>query len=531
MADQGKDIAFGSSAREGLAAGQHELARAVGVTLGPRGRYVAWTPKDGRTPCLSNDGAMVAANVDLPDPLQNVGMKVVREAAMAANLGSGDGTTTATVLADALVDGGVRAVAAGADPLALRRGMKRACATVVEALRASAQPVRTAQELAEVAVVAAGDEKIGRTVADALDSVGAEGVVSVEKSNVLGVSHEVRKGMMWGFGFISPQMADDMGAMVAELHQPYILITDQRLADNFDDVIPVLEEVAKSGHPLLICADDVRGLSLKSLLANNAQNKLRVVAVKAPGLGERRRNEAEDLAVLTGGTFVTESQGLRLKDATKAMLGRAESAIITKDSTVVIGGKGKQPAVDERRAYLRAQLEGTVAGEDHDVLRERLGKLSGGIAVISVGAATEAEQNEIRSRIQDALRAARSAAEEGLVAGGGVALAQAAAALDLAAFDDGDERRGAELLREAAWAPAKRIAANAGFDPQVAAARIAAAPQGEGLDAITGEYGPMMARGIADPAKVVRTALESAVSVAALILVTEAAVTAPASSQ
>lgn len=527
MAGKGKDVVFGAAAQAGLAAGEHEMVKTAAVTLGPRGRYVAWEVKGQRTPSLSNDGAMVVGNIDLPDSLQNVGMRVVREAAMAANLGSGDGTTTASVLADALVNEGVRAVVAGADPLALRRGMQKACTLVVDALRAAAQPVETPEQLADVAIVAAGDEKVGRTVADALADVGTEGVVSVEKSNVFGISHKVQKGMMWGFGFISPQMADDMGAMVAELHQPYILITDQRLADNFDDVIPLLEEVAASGHPLLICADDVRGVSLKSLLANNARGKLRTVAVKAPGLGERRKNEAEDLAVLTGGTFISESQGLRLKDATKAMLGRAESAIVTKDSTVVIGGKGKQPAIDERKAYLRQQLEDSVVGESHDVLRERLGKLSGGVAVISVGAATETEQDEIRSRIQDALRATRSAAEEGLVAGGGVALAQAAAVLDDAAFADDDERRGAELLRKAAWAPAKTIAANAGFDPEVAAHAIAHGAPGEGLDATTGEYGSMIARGIADPAKVVRVALESAVSVAGLILVTEAAVCLP----
>lgn len=524
MRGRGKQITFGVAAQEGLAAGERMMARTAAVTLGPRGRYVAWDAKDKRTPSLSNDGAMAVGNIDLPDSLQNAGMKVVREAAMAANLGAGDGTTTATVLADALVTEGVRAVVAGAEPLALRRGMQKACDALVEALRASAQPVTTAEQLAEVAIVAAGDEKIGRTVADALASVGTEGVVSVEKSNVFGISHKVQKGMMWGFGFISPQMADDMGAMVTELHQPYILITDQRLADNFDDVIPVLEEVAKSGHPLLICADDVRGVSLKSLLANNARGKLKTVAVKAPGLGERRKNEAEDLAVLTGGTFVTEAQGLRLRDVTKAMLGRAESAIITKDSCVVVGGKGKQEAVDARKASIRAQLDGTVAGESHDVLRERLGKLSGGIAVISVGAATETEQDEIRSRIQDALRATRSAAEEGLVAGGGVALGQAAQAFGARDFADEDERRGAEIVRTAAWEPAKAIAANAGFDPEVVAHGIASAPAGEGLDAATGEWGPMIARGIADPAKVTRVALESAVSVAGLILITDAAV-------
>ena len=524
MADSGKQISFGVAAREGLAAGERMMARTAAVTLGPRGRYVAWDAKDKRTPSLSNDGAMVVGNIDLPDPLQNVGMKVVREAAMAANLGAGDGTTTATVLADALITEGVKAVVSGADPLALRRGMQKACDALVESLRASAQPVSTAEQLAEVAIVAAGDEKIGSTVADALASVGAEGVVSVEKSNVFGISYKVQKGMIWGFGFISPQMADDMGAMVTELHQPYILITDQRLADNFDDVIPLLEEVAKSGHPLLVCADDVRGVSLKSLLANNARGKLKTVAVKAPGLGERRKNEAEDLAVLTGGTFVTEAQGLRLKDATKAMLGRAESAIITKDSCVVVGGKGKQEAVDARKASIRAQLDGTVAGESHDVLRERLGKLSGGIAVISVGAATETEQDEIRSRIQDALRATRSAAEEGLVAGGGVALGQAAQALGMRDFADEDERRGAEIVRTAAWAPAKAIAANAGFDPEMVAHGIANAPAGDGLDVATGEWGPMIARGIADPAKVTRVALESAVSVAGLILITDAAV-------
>ena len=518
-----KDIAFDNETRAKLASGVNKLAEAVKVTIGPKGRYVAME-KTRAKPNVSNDGATVAANIDLEDPIENMGMKIVREAAIAANNDAGDGTTTATILANAIISEGVRCVISGSDPLALRRGIQKAADVVAEEVRKNSIEVSTREQIAEIATVSAGERKIGEKIAEAIDKIGKDGIISVEKSQTLGVEVKFLEGMMFENGFISPYMADDQGTMTGELVEPYILMTDQRLGDNFTDVVPVLEEVMKSGHPLLIAADDVRGESLNALLTNRKRGTLNSVSVKAPGLGDRRKTELEDLAILTGGEAITPDRGLTLSDASKSMLGRAAKVTITKDRTTVIGGKGKAEDVERRCAQLRAEIERTPIGYDQDVLRERLAKLQDGIAVMYIGATTETEMNEIRSRIQDALLATRSAIAQGLVAGGGVALLQAAPVLDSLHFDDPDEQLGVDILRKALEAPAYDLAENAGFRGDVVVEKTKELPIGEGLDCISGEYGDMIKRGIADPTKVTCTALQAAASVACLILITNASV-------
>ena len=518
-----KDIAFDNETRTKMAAGVNKLADAVRVTIGPKGRDVAMQ-KEHEKPNVSNDGATVAANVDLEDPIENMGMKIVREAAIAANNDAGDGTTTATILSDAIVSEGVRCVISGSDPLALRRGIQRAADVVADEVLKNAVEVTTREQIAEIATVAAGDRQIGEKIAEAMDAIGRDGVISVEKSQNFGIEVKILKGMMFDNGFISPYMADDPARLEGELTEPYILLTDQRLGDNFADIVPVLEEVMQSGHPLLIAAEDVRGEALNTLLMNRRRGTLTSVAVKAPALGDRRKAELEDLAILTGGEVITPDRGLTLADARKSMLGRAASVQITKDRTTILGGKGKPEAIEQRCDQLRAQIETEKIDYDRDVLRERLAKLSSGIAVMEVGAATESEMNEIRSRIQDALLATRSAAEQGLVAGGGVALLQAASALDGLVCENAEEQLGIDILRKALEVPLRALAENAGYRGDVAVEKVKELPLGQGLDCMTGEYGDMIGRGIADPAKVTVTALQAAASVASLILITNASV-------
>ncbi len=550
-----KEITYDNETRQKMAAGVAKLADAVRVTLGPRGRYVAMTKAGERHPNITNDGALVASHVSEEDHASRLGLEVVRQAAIAANNEAGDGTSTATVLADAIVREGVRHVAAGSDPLALRRGIQKAADAVSAELLSQAVQVTTRDQMAEIATVSSGDAEIGNLIADALEQIGLDGVISVEKSNSFGLSLDVKRGMLFDRGFISPYMADDMGKMTGELHQPYILITDQRLADNFRDVVPVLEEVIDSGHPVLIVADDVRGESLNALLTNRERGVLTSVAVTAPGAEERRKAELEDMAILTGGEVITPDRGLSLTDARKSMLGRAQDVQISKDRTLIIGGKGKAEAVEARCDAIRAELEKPHSEYDAGVLRERLAKLTGGIAVLSVGAATESEMNEIRSRIQDALRATRAAAEQGLLPGGGVALVQAASVIDGlefagesgasgatsagesgagaaaatggagAAGGAGDERHGAEILRRALEEPLRALCANAGYDGNVEVERAREADAGCGLNCETGERGNMLAMGVSDPAKVTVTALQAAASVASLVLITECAIT------
>ncbi len=518
-----KDIAFENDAREKMVAGVEKLAEAVKVTLGPKGRYVVMQ-KESAKPNVTNDGAMVAANVNLEDPIESIGMQIVREAAIAANNEAGDGTTTATILANAIVSEGVRHITSGTDPLALRRGIQKAAAAVAQSVSDSAVKVSTREQFAEIATVSAGDPTIGEKIAEALDAVGEDGVISVEKSQDFGVSVNVLKGLMFENGFISPHMADDRGQLTGELHEPYILMTDQKLDKNFSDIIPVLEEVMQSGHPLLVVAEDVRGETLAALLTNRAKGTLTSVAVKAPALGERRKVELEDMAILTGGEVITPDRGLSLSDACKSRLGRAASVQIYRNRTLIIGGKGKQEDVDQRCSQLRAQMEVTLGENDRGILHERLAKLSTGIAVMSVGAATETEMDEIRSRIQDALMATRSAIEQGLVPGGGTALIQAASVLDDLVCNDPEEQLGVDILRRALETPLRTLAENSGYPSDVAVEKVKNLPQGHGLDCMSGEYGDMLAMKIADPAKVTCTALQAAASVASLILITDASI-------
>lgn len=532
-----KDIAYDNETRAKMAEGVRKMAEAVKVTVGPQGRYVAIQAKgfkdhkdfivnehDYRGVYVTNDGATVAANVDPADPLENMGMTIVREAAVAVNNEAGDGTSTATILADAIVSEGVRCVTAGAEPLALRTGIQKAADAAAQAIRDSAEKVTTREQYAEIATVSAGDPEIGEKIAEAMATIGRDGIISVEKSQTLGIDLSFVEGLMFENGFLSPHMADDPGNMTGALDQPYILMTEADISDNFADIVPVLEEVIQTGHPLLILADDVRGEALQTLVLNRSRGVLNSVAVKAPGLGDRRKTELEDVAILTGGEVIASDRGLSLKDARKSMLGRAERVEITKDRTVIIGGKGKKEAIEARCAQLRADIERPHSDYDRDVLRERLAKMTGGIAVIKVGAATEAELNEVRSRIQDAMRATRSAAEEGLVPGGGVALVDAASALDGLEFSNEDEQLGADILRRALEAPMRCLAENIGIAGSIAVEKVRELPKGWGLNTATGEYGDMMEMGVADPAKVVATALQSAASVASLILVTNASV-------
>ena len=520
-----KEIAYDNETREKLATGVAKLADAVRVTIGPKGRYVGITKKGERHPNVSNDGATVAAHVGAYDHVEKMGLQVVREAATAANNEAGDGTSTATLLADAIVREGVRYVTAGNDPLALRRGIQKAADVASDELLKAATQVTTREQMAEIATVSSGDPEIGEKIAEALDEIGQDGVISVEKSTKFGIGLEIKKGMLFDRGFISPYMADDMGSMTGELEQPYILITDQRLADNFKDVVPVLEEVMQSGHPLLIVADDVRGESLNSLLMNRQKGTLISAAVMCPGAEERRKAELEDMAILTGGEVISPERGLSLSDARKSMLGRAASVQITKNRTLIIGGKGKPEAIEKRCEAIRNELKTPHSDYELDVLRERLAKLSGGIAVMSVGAATETEMNEIRSRIQDALRATRSAASQGLLAGGGVALIQASKVLDQVEVANEEERFGVDILGKALEEPMRALCSNAGYNGDVEVTKALEAQPGFGLDCETGKYGDMIAMGVADPAKVTVTALQAAASVASRILITNCSIT------
>lgn len=532
-----KDIAYDNETRAKLAAGVHKLAEAVKVTVGPQGRYVALQAKgfkdqkdwllneyDYRGVNVTNDGATVAANIDVTDPIEQMGISIVRESAIAANNEAGDGTSTATILSDAIVREGVRNVIAGAEPLALRRGIQAAADAVEARVKENAVTVSTHDQIAQVATISSGDPEIGEKIACAIDEIGKDGVISVEKSQSFGMELNFLKGLMFENGFISPHMADDPGTMTGELTQPYILMTDEQLRDNFRDIVPVLEEVIQSGHPLLILADDVRGESLNTLVLNRSRGVLNCVAVKAPGLGDRRKTELQDVAVLTGGEVLTADRGLTLKDARKSMLGRAETVQISKDRTLIIGGKGKKEAIEERCNQIRHDLELPHTDYDRDVLRERLAKLTGGIAVMKVGAATEAEMNEIRSRIQDALMATRSAIEQGLVAGGGVALFQAAKAVDELTFDDPDEQLGADILKRACSEPLRCLAENAGFNGDIEAREAEEWPLNYGLNTATREHGDMIEMGVTDPTKVTCTALQAAASVSSMILITNAAV-------
>ena len=517
-----KDIKFQAEARSGLAAGVTKLADAVKVTLGPKGRYVALERTYG-APTITNDGVTVAKEVELEDPVENMGAQLVKEAATKTNDGAGDGTTTATLLTDVIVTEGLRNVTAGANPLAVRRGIEKATEAIVDAIKTDAIPVEGKEQIANVGTISAGDEVIGTKIAEAMEVVGKEGVISVEESQTFGIDIETVEGMQFDKGYISPYMATDMERMEAVLKDPFILLTDQKIS-SIQDLLPVLEEVSKSGRPLLIIAEDLEGEALATILLNKLRGTFTCVAVKAPGFGDRRKRMLEDIAIVTGGQVITPDFGMTLADANVSMLGHAKTVKVSKDATTIVDGDGDKAAIQDRIDQIKAEMEHTDSDFDREKLQERLAKLSGGVAVLRVGAATEAELKEKKSRIEDALQATRAAVEEGIVAGGGVALLHALPALDAVDCANHDEEVGVAIIRKALEAPMRTIAQNAGFEGSVVVEKVKGMKKGEGLNCANGEYGDMIAMGVSDPVKVTRTALQSAVSVAGLILITECSI-------
>ena len=517
-----KDILFGTDARAKLAKGVNTLADAVTTTMGPKGRYVALQRSYG-APTITNDGVSVAKEIELKDPIENMGAQLVKEVATKTNDAVGDGTTTATLLAQVIVNEGLRNVAAGANPIAIRRGVDKAVNAIVEEMRANAQEVSTKKQIASVGTISASDPEIGAKISDAMEVVGKDGVITVEESQTFGIDIDTVEGMQFDKGYISPYFSTNNETMTAELDSPYILMTDQKIS-NIQDVLPILEAVQKQGAPLLIIAEDVDGEALATLILNKLRGVLNVCAVKAPGYGDRRKRMLEDIAILTGGQVAMKELGVQLTDVTAEMLGRAKSVKISKDDTTIVGGAGSKHAIDERIAQIKAEYEVTTSDFDKEKLQERLAKLAGGVAVIKVGAATEVELKEIKHRIEDALQATRAAVEEGIVAGGGVAFLEASKVLDGVETVDADEKIGVEIVRKALEAPVKTIANNAGFEGSVVAEKIKALPAGQGLDSATGEYGDMIEMGVLDPVKVCRVTLQNAASVASLILITEATV-------
>ena len=514
-----KLIVFGEEARRGLERGMNILADTVKVTLGPRGRNVVLDAKWG-SPTITNDGVSIAKEIDLDDPYEKLGAELVKEVAKKTDDVAGDGTTTATVLAQALVREGLRNVAAGASPIALKRGIELAVAAVTEALGNQAQPVETREQIAATASISAGDATVGEVVAEAMDKVGKEGVITVEESNAFGLELEFSEGMRFDKGYISPYFIGDVERMETVLEEPYLLLVDKAVS-RLDDLLPILEKVMATGKPLAIIADNVEGEALATLVVNTIRGTFKSVAIKAPGFGERRKATLGDLAILTGGQVISESAGFSLETAALELLGRARKIVVTKDDTTIVDGRGDADQIAGRAGQRRAEIERTDSDYDREKLQERLAKLSGGIAIIKVGAATEVELKERKHRIEDAVRNAKAAIDEGLLPGGGVALANAAAhALDKLDLT-GDEATGANIVRVALTAPLKQIAINAGLEGAVVADKVNSLPAGYGLNATTGEYVDMIEAGIVEPAKVTRSALQNAASIAALFLTTE----------
>ena len=518
-----KIINFGTDARSKLAAGVNTLADAVTTTMGPKGRYVALQRPYG-APTITNDGVSVAKEIELKDPVENMGAQLVKEVATKTNDTVGDGTTTATLLAQVIVNEGLRNVAAGANPLAIRRGIDHAVDAVVEEMKGAAQTVSTKAQIASVGTISAADPEIGKKIADAMEVVGKDGVITVEESQTFGIEIETVEGMQFDKGYISPYFATDNESMVCELKNPYILMTDQKVS-NIQDILPILEAVQKSGSALLIVAEDVDGEALATLILNKLRGTLNVCAVKAPGYGDRRKRMLEDIAVVTGGQVAMEELGIKLADTTADMLGRAKSVKVTKDNTTIVGGEGAKSAIDDRIAQIKAEIDHTDSDFDREKLRERLAKLAGGVAVLKVGAATEVELKEIKHRIEDALQATRAAVEEVIVAGGGVAFLDASEVLASMKCDDMDEKIGVDIVAKALAAPVKTIADNAGFEGAVVVEKVRGMDKGHGLDSATGQYGDMIEMGVLDPVKVARVTLQNAASVAGLFLITEATVT------
>jgi chaperonin GroEL len=521
-----KELKYDAEARTALQDGVDAVANAVKVTLGPKGRYVVLDKKFG-APTITNDGVTIAREIEIEDVFANQGAQLVREVATATNDVAGDGTTTATLLAQTIVHSGLKNVAAGANPLGLRRGIEKAVDQVTKNLREKqSREIAGKEQIARVAAISAADDEIGNVIADAIEKVGKDGVVNVEEGQTFGMELEFTEGMQFDKGYISPYMITDQDRMEAVLDEPYILIANQKVG-SVRDLLPVLEQVMQSGKPLLIVAEDVEGESLATLVVNKLRGTFTGVAVKAPGFGDRRKRMLEDIAVLTGGEVITEEMGLKLENTQVSQLGRARRIVVAKDTTTIIDGAGEKAQIEGRINQIRSEIETTDSDFDREKLQERLAKLAGGVAVVKVGAATETEMKEKKHRVEDALQATRAALEEGIVPGGGVALLNAQEAVDADALEDPDERTGAEIIRRALEEPMRQIAGNSGFEGSVVVNKIRGMKPGEGLNAETGDYGDLVKDGVIDPTMVTRSALENAASIAKNILTTEAIVAEP----
>jgi len=514
-----KLIIYSEEARKKILEGVDKLANAVKVTLGPRGRYVVLDKKFG-SPTVINDGVTIAKEIELEDPFENMGAQLVKEVASKTNDVAGDGTTTATVLAQSILREGMKNVVAGANPIELKRGIDKAVEAIFEELKKISQPVKTKQEIAQVGTISANnDESIGNLIAEAMDKVGRDGVITVEEGKELETKLEVVEGMQFDRGYISPYMITNPDSMTAELEEPYILITDKKLS-SVRDLLPLLEKVAQLGKPLLIIAEDVEGEALATLVVNKLRGTFLSVAVKAPGFGDRRKAMLEDIAILTGGTVISEDIGMKFENVKIDMLGRAKKVTVDKENTTIVEGAGEKKAIDGRIAQIKKQIEETDSDYDREKLQERLAKLAGGVAVIKVGAATESEMKEKKARVEDALHATKSAVEEGIVPGGGVALLRASKALDNLKLE-GDQKIGVQIVKKAIEEPAKLIAQNAGYDGSIIINKLKEEKQNVGFNAAKGEWVDMFKAGIIDPTKVVRTALQNAASIASLLITTE----------
>ena len=518
-----KEIKYGIDARKALEEGVNKLANTVRVTLGPKGRNVVLDKSYG-APLITNDGVTIAKDIELEDKFENMGAQLVKEVATKTNDVAGDGTTTATVLAQAMVNAGMKNLAAGANPIVLRRGMKKATECAVEAIAKMSEKVTGKDQIAKVASISAGDAEVGQMVADAMEKVSNDGVITIEESKTMKTELDLVEGMQFDRGYISAYMATDMDKMEAVLDNPYILITDKKIS-NIQEILPLLEQIVQSGAKLLVIAEDVEGEALTTLIVNKLRGTFNVVAVKAPGYGDRRKEMLKDIAILTGGQVISEELGLELKDATMDMLGRAKSVKVQKENTVIVDGEGEKSAIEARVAQIRAQIDETTSDFDREKLQERLAKLAGGVAVIRVGAATETEMKEAKLRMEDALNATRAAVEEGVISGGGSAYIHASKEVKkLTETLIGDEKTGAEIILKALEAPLYHISANAGLEGSVIINKVRESEVGTGFDALNGEYVNMIDAGILDPAKVTRSALQNATSVASTLLTTESVV-------
>ena len=518
-----KEIKYGIDARKALEEGVNKLANTVRVTLGPKGRNVVLDKSYG-APLITNDGVTIAKDIELEDKFENMGAQLVKEVATKTNDVAGDGTTTATVLAQAMVNAGMKNLAAGANPIVLRRGMKKATECAVEAIAKMSEKVTGKDQIAKVASISAGDAEVGQMVADAMEKVSNDGVITIEESKTMKTELDLVEGMQFDRGYISAYMATDMDKMEAVLDNPYILITDKKIS-NIQEILPLLEQIVQSGAKLLIIAEDVEGEALTTLIVNKLRGTFNVVAVKAPGYGDRRKEMLKDIAILTGGQVISEELGLELKDATMDMLGRAKSVKVQKENTVIVDGEGEKSAIEARVAQIRAQIDETTSDFDREKLQERLAELAGGVAVIRVGAATETEMKEAKLRMEDALNATRAAVEEGVISGGGSAYIHASKEVKkLTETLVGDEKTGAEIILKALEAPLYHISANAGLEGSVIINKVRESEVGTGFDALNGEYVNMIDAGILDPAKVTRSALQNATSVASTLLTTESVV-------